>query len=121
VSVTFLGARFGATKWHGSRREGDSERERESVNIVIMWRLTKRKKLGGVLRGSMCGQRGEGGGGGEEDQQPPPRDDGSHYSLTAGILPPLGITAFTTRRLKLRPFIVSPFDPRYRFIPFLSF
>jgi hypothetical protein len=64
----------------------------------------------------MRGQRGDGGGGGAEDQQPP-RDDGSHYSLTGGILPPLGITASTTRRVKLRPFIVSPFDPRYRFIP----
>jgi hypothetical protein len=64
----------------------------------------------------MCGKLGDGGGGGGEDQQPP-RDDGSHYSLTGGILPPLGITASTTRRVKLRPFIVSPFDPRYRFIP----
>ncbi|XP_059460483.1 potassium channel AKT1-like [Corylus avellana] len=88
-----------------------------------MSRLTQRKKLGGVFRGSICGQRGEGVGGAEDQQ--PQRDDGSHYSLTAGILPPLGITAFTTRRVKLRPFIFSPFDPRYRlwetFLVFLVF
>lgn len=77
-----------------------------------------RQKLGEVLRSSMCGRGGEG----AEDQQHP-RDDGSHYSLTAGLLPPLGATAFKTRHVKLRPFIVSPFDPRYKFTlpPFLSF
>ncbi|XP_062164215.1 potassium channel AKT1-like isoform X4 [Alnus glutinosa] len=90
-----------------------------------MSRLTQRKNLGGVLRASMCGRLGDGGGGGGGEDQQPPRDDGSHYSLTGGILPPLGITASTTRRVKLRPFIVSPFDPRYRlwetFLVFLVF
>ncbi|KAG2700062.1 hypothetical protein I3760_07G216200 [Carya illinoinensis] len=79
-----------------------------------------RQKLGEVLRSSMCGRGGEG----AEDQQHP-RDDGSHYSLTAGLLPPLGATAFKTRHVKLRPFIVSPFDPRYKlwetFLVFLVF
>ncbi|KAB1204576.1 Potassium channel AKT1 [Morella rubra] len=81
--------------------------------------LKQRKKFGGVLGRCICGQTG-----GTEDQQLP-RDDGSHYSLSAGILPPLGATAFKTRRVKLRPFIVSPFDPRYRlwetFLVFLVF
>nr|GMC58758.1 potassium channel AKT1-like [Ipomoea batatas] len=38
--------------------------------------------------------------------------DGSHYSLTTGILPPLG--ARSNRRVKLRQFIISPYDRRYR-------
>ncbi|OVA00508.1 Cyclic nucleotide-binding domain [Macleaya cordata] len=38
--------------------------------------------------------------------------DGSHYSLSAGILPSLG--ARSNRRMKLRRFIVSPYDRRYR-------
>ncbi|KAG6523679.1 hypothetical protein ZIOFF_013554 [Zingiber officinale] len=39
------------------------------------------------------------------------RDD-SHYSLSTGILPSLG--ARSNRRVKLRRFIVSPYDRRYR-------
>ncbi|KAF7838645.1 potassium channel AKT1-like [Senna tora] len=39
--------------------------------------------------------------------------DGSHYSLSTGILPSLG--ARSNRRVKLRRFIVSPYDRRYRF------
>ncbi|KAG6470990.1 hypothetical protein ZIOFF_072081 [Zingiber officinale] len=38
--------------------------------------------------------------------------DGSHYSLSIGILPSLG--ARSNRRVKLRRFIVSPYDRRYR-------
>ncbi|KAK1306242.1 Potassium channel AKT1 [Acorus calamus] len=38
--------------------------------------------------------------------------DGSHYSLSSGILPSLG--ARSNRRVKLRRFIVSPYDRRYR-------
>ncbi|PSS17781.1 Potassium channel like [Actinidia chinensis var. chinensis] len=41
------------------------------------------------------------------------RDERSSYSLSGGILPSLG--AHTNRKTKLRPFIVSPFDSRYRF------
>ncbi|CAI8610248.1 unnamed protein product [Vicia faba] len=38
--------------------------------------------------------------------------DGSHYSLSTGILPSLG--ARSNRRVKLRPLIISPYDRRYR-------
>nr|KYP51148.1 Potassium channel AKT1 [Cajanus cajan] len=38
--------------------------------------------------------------------------DGSHYSLSTGILPSLG--ARSNRRIKLNPFILSPYDRRYR-------
>ncbi|XP_027916529.1 potassium channel AKT1-like [Vigna unguiculata] len=38
--------------------------------------------------------------------------DGSHYSLSTGILPSLG--AKSNRRIKLRRFILSPYDRRYR-------
>uniref|UniRef100_A0A2N9IRV1 Potassium channel n=1 Tax=Fagus sylvatica TaxID=28930 RepID=A0A2N9IRV1_FAGSY len=76
----------------------------------------------------MCGENG----GGierererERDDQQMLREDGSHYSLNAGILPPLGATARNTRHVKLRPCILSPFDPRYRlwetFLLFLVF
>ncbi|KAJ1392370.1 inwardly rectifying potassium channel subunit, partial [Sesbania bispinosa] len=37
--------------------------------------------------------------------------DGSHYSLTTGILPSLG--ARSNRRVKLKPLIISPYDRRY--------
>lgn len=40
--------------------------------------------------------------------------DGSHYSLSTGILPALG--ARSSRRVKLRPFVLSPYDRRYRFL-----
>lgn len=49
--------------------------------------------------------------------------DGSHYSLSTGILPSLG--ARSNRRVKLRSFILSPYDRRYRWANlirhFLSF
>ncbi|EYU27297.1 hypothetical protein ABFS82_10G089300 [Erythranthe guttata] len=38
--------------------------------------------------------------------------EGSHYSLSTGILPSLG--ARSNRRIKLRSFIISPYDRRYR-------
>ncbi|KAK7347465.1 hypothetical protein VNO80_21995 [Phaseolus coccineus] len=38
--------------------------------------------------------------------------DGSHYSLSTGILPSLG--AKSNRRIKLQRFILSPYDRRYR-------
>ncbi|KAK7264984.1 hypothetical protein RJT34_32599 [Clitoria ternatea] len=38
--------------------------------------------------------------------------DGSHYSLSTGVLPSLG--ARSNRRIKLRPLILSPYDHRYR-------
>lgn len=38
--------------------------------------------------------------------------DGSHYSISSGILPSLG--ARSNRRVKLRRFIISPYDHQYR-------
>ncbi|XP_020583593.1 potassium channel AKT1-like [Phalaenopsis equestris] len=38
--------------------------------------------------------------------------DGSRYSLTGGVLPALGESG--SRRLKLRSFVISPYDKRYR-------
>lgn len=44
----------------------------------------------------------------------------SHYSFSKGLLPPLGVgaTSRSSRHVKLRCFIVSPFDPRYRYHDF---
>ncbi|XP_047327503.1 potassium channel AKT1-like [Impatiens glandulifera] len=42
-------------------------------------------------------------------------DDQSTYSLTDDILPSLGAQALTTRTTKLGRFIISPYDPHYRF------
>ncbi|KAF3566561.1 hypothetical protein DY000_02012628 [Brassica cretica] len=41
-------------------------------------------------------------------------DTMSHYSFSKGLLPPLGVNSGSTRHVKLRFFIVSPFDPRHR-------
>ncbi|KAL5228796.1 hypothetical protein ABZP36_017061 [Zizania latifolia] len=38
--------------------------------------------------------------------------DGSHYSISSAILPSLG--ARSNRRIKLRRFVISPYDRRYR-------
>lgn len=54
----------------------------------------------------------------EKELEQMSRDEGSHcshYSLTGAPLPSLGATAArSNRRHKLRSFIVSPFNPRYR-------
>lgn len=52
-------------------------------------------------------------------EQPPESEmeisiDGSNYSLSSGILPSLG--AHSNRRVKLRCFIISPYDRRYRYV-----
>ncbi|XP_059638047.1 potassium channel AKT1-like [Cornus florida] len=57
----------------------------------------------GALRVSMCGA--------EQEIEQLSRD-GSQYSLSTGILPSLG--ARSNRRVKLRRFIISPYDRRYR-------
>lgn len=62
----------------------------------------------GVFRVSMCG-------GAQEIEQI--SRDGSQYSLSTGILPPLG-AARSNRRIKLPPFIISPYGPRYRFFQY---
>ncbi|KAI3973266.1 hypothetical protein MKW92_022608 [Papaver armeniacum] len=49
---------------------------------------------------------------GKEMEEDMSVDNGSHYSLSSGILPALG--ARTNRTLKLRRFIISPYDPYYR-------
>lgn len=45
--------------------------------------------------------------------------DGSHYSLTTGILPSLG--ARSNRRVQLRNFIISPYSRWYRYLLFRYF
>lgn len=40
-------------------------------------------------------------------------DKSSHYSITSAILPSLG--AHTNCKTKLRPYIISPSNPRYRY------
>ncbi|XP_077211663.1 potassium channel AKT1-like isoform X2 [Tasmannia lanceolata] len=65
-----------------------------------MGKVKQRKGLGVV---TMCGLE-------EIDQI---SRDGSHYSLSSGLLPSLG--ARSNRRMKLRRFIISPYDRRYRF------
>ncbi|XP_058112525.1 potassium channel AKT1-like [Magnolia sinica] len=64
--------------------------------------MTERRNQRGVFRVSVCG---------EEAAEQMSRD-GSHYSLSSGMLPSLG--ARSNRRVKLQRFIVSPYDHRYR-------
>ncbi|KAG8376134.1 hypothetical protein BUALT_Bualt09G0031700 [Buddleja alternifolia] len=61
---------------------------------------------GGVMKVSMCGGDVES----EEIEQL--SREGSHYSLSTGVLPSLG--ARSNRRVKLPFFIISPYDRRYR-------
>ncbi|KAJ6697888.1 POTASSIUM CHANNEL AKT1 [Salix purpurea] len=51
----------------------------------------------------------------KEFEQLSREDHAGRFSLTDEILPSLGATARSSRRVFLRRFIVSPFDPRYRF------
>ncbi|XP_075474327.1 potassium channel AKT1 isoform X1 [Primulina tabacum] len=62
---------------------------------------------GGLFRVSMCG-----GGGAELQEIEQFSREGSHYSISTGILPSLG--ARSNRRVKLRSFIISPYDRHYR-------
>ncbi|CAO2204181.1 unnamed protein product [Urochloa humidicola] len=64
----------------------------------------------GSSRVAACGPWGGGGGAAALEREL--SRDGSHYSISSGILPSLG--ARSTRRVKLRRFIVSPYDRRYR-------
>ncbi|KAI4337347.1 hypothetical protein L6164_015776 [Bauhinia variegata] len=65
------------------------------------------KKMVGI---SIWGNKGDQ----ELDKEQMSRDDGSYYSLTGIPLPALGANASKTRRPKLRPFIISPSNSRYR-------
>ncbi|KAJ6745481.1 POTASSIUM CHANNEL AKT1 [Salix koriyanagi] len=74
---------------------------------------------GGLDNGSFYGSAGgseEASGIHEKEFEQLSRDDhAGRFSLTDEILPSLGATARSSRRVFLRRFIVSPFDPRYRF------
>lgn len=59
-------------------------------------------RIGGINIQAMCGRHAD-----------VLSRDGSHYSMTSSILPALGSRG--NRRVKLRPFILSPYDKRYRF------
>lgn len=77
---------------------------------------------GGGLRASLCCGDGDGDGGGASAQAREIEQlsrEGSHYSLSTGILPSLG--ARSNRRVRLRSFIISPYDRRYRFVRILIF
>ena len=76
---------------------------------------------GGLDNGSFYGSAGgseEASGIHEKEFEQLSRDDhhAGRFSLTDEILPSLGATARSNRRVFLRRFIVSPFDPRYRFL-----
>ncbi|KAJ7958744.1 potassium channel AKT1-like [Quillaja saponaria] len=72
-----------------------------------MWTNRRKSKM---FNGTLCG-RGEKEVEVEIEQMS--KDEGSQYSLMAGILPALGSNARSTRKMLLRPFIISPFNPRY--------
>ncbi|CAK7353566.1 unnamed protein product [Dovyalis caffra] len=76
------------------------------------------------LYGSAEGSE-EGNGVREKEYEQLSRDDASRFSLTGEILPSLGATGRSNRRVHLRRFIISPFDSRYRawdtFLVFLVF
>ncbi|KAJ9183994.1 hypothetical protein P3X46_007784 [Hevea brasiliensis] len=87
----------------------------------------KRKGTGLLYCGQGLPEGGGKGMGGHDDEEIDKytRDDRSYFSLTGEILPSLGKNAVSNRRIELRPFIISPFDPRYRiwetFLVFLVF
>ncbi|KAK4774259.1 hypothetical protein SAY86_009194 [Trapa natans] len=64
--------------------------------------MADKRARSGMFGVAMCGQ---------EEFQDLSRD-GSHYSLTTGVLPSLG--ARSNRRIKLRRFIISPYNRYYR-------
>ncbi|PSR84537.1 Potassium channel like [Actinidia chinensis var. chinensis] len=66
--------------------------------------MRQSKNRGGLFSVSMCGASQQ-----EIEQF---SREGSHYSLSTGILPSLG--ARSNRRVKLSRFIISPYDRRYR-------
>ncbi|KAJ0780666.1 putative cyclic nucleotide-binding domain, potassium channel, voltage-dependent, EAG/ELK/ERG [Helianthus annuus] len=66
------------------------------------------KSKNGGLRVSVCAGAQE-----DELEHSFVSREGSQYSLTTGILPSLGSTT-SNRRIKLRNFIISPYDRRYR-------
>ncbi|KAF8393267.1 hypothetical protein HHK36_021508 [Tetracentron sinense] len=81
------------------RRNQSREKNRAFESFGFVAAMVQRGTRG-VFGVSMCG---------EEIEQM--SRDGSHYSLSTGILPSLG--ARSNRRVKLRRFIISPYDRRY--------
>ena len=86
-----------------------------AVSILNMSIKKKRRVL-------FCGAGGEdddarvGGPQDKDDTETFSREEeGSQISISDGILPSLGVTARSCRRISLHRFIISPFDPRYRF------
>lgn len=79
------------------------------MRIFIKMSKQKSKKMG-LLGRSMCGREQE------REIEQLSRDDGSQYSLTGGILPPLGVNGRNKGRVKLRSHTISPFDYNYRFL-----
>lgn len=86
--------------------------------------MSTRKKRKVLFCGGETGGDGDGDGEGDDrggsglDKQETEafsRDEGSQISISDGILPSLGVTARSCRRITLRRFIISPFNPRYRF------
>lgn len=63
----------------------------------------------------------DGGGGTGKEAEDDMAGSMSQYSHSKGLLPSLGATARSSRDANLRRFIISPFDPRYRFLSSFSF
>lgn len=92
------------------------QRERERVESIgmekkkMVWFWPEKHDGGGVIKEA------------ENDAAEHMSIEGtmSHYSFSKGLLPPLGVgaTSRSSRHVKLRCFIVSPFDPRYRYHDF---
>lgn len=68
-------------------------------------RKPRRRKKSVMRRGALlCGQ--------DQDEIEQLSRESSHFSLSTGILPSLG--ARSNRRVKLRRFVLSPYDHKYR-------
>ncbi|KAI3714776.1 hypothetical protein L6452_21736 [Arctium lappa] len=98
----------GGGGWGGPGGDGGGswahQEETKEIEILLkMAEIFDTHPKNGVFRVSMCG-------GAQELEQM--SRDGSQYSLTTAILPSLG--ARSNRRVKLRNFIISPYDRRYR-------
>ncbi|KAG0485985.1 hypothetical protein HPP92_010064 [Vanilla planifolia] len=83
------------------------EREEETFSLVVFVGRRKGREMVDNRKGvftvpAVCGRQVE-----------VLSRDGSHYSITSGVLPAL--RARGGRRVKLRPFILSPYDKRYRY------
>uniref|UniRef100_A0A5B7AUC1 Potassium channel n=1 Tax=Davidia involucrata TaxID=16924 RepID=A0A5B7AUC1_DAVIN len=80
--------------------------------------MSERRKKRVSLMDQMCGASGL-----HSEMEHLSKDERSSHNLSSGILPSLG--AHSNRKVKLRRFIISPFDPRYRiwetFLVFLVF